>query len=348
MLSLMPSEPVDGLGVPRFGSYAGAFATTDLTSLSGRFRPTLAQRLSGRKKWFYGFVATDEIAAMWAVADLRYLSNAFSMAVDLKTGEVLADESFVGLPGALAKVADEPLTRAQIRFVSPSSSFSVKGSEHALKVQIQLGLPVPLMPKLLRLDVSLWLTAHEPARSPLTVVSPVDGGIVNVTTKLAGVLADGTLETKGRTYSLRDAVGGFDHTHGYLARETAWRWAFVCGRLPSGEPFGLNLVEGFNESRDDVNENAVWCRGQLASLGRARFEFNRGDPLDEWRVKTTDGSLEMTLKPLAAHRETKDFGVVKSAFLQPMGLWSGWFTLNHQRCFFSNAPGVAEDQNVRW
>jgi hypothetical protein len=67
-----------------------------------------------------------------------------------------------------------------------------------------------------------------------------------------------------------------------------------------------------------------------------------------WRVTTTDESLEMTFKPLAVHREAKDFGWVRSAFVQPMGLWSGWVKLRGQKMTFVNVPGVAENQNMLW
>jgi Protein of unknown function (DUF2804) len=351
VLPPIPSAPVDALGAPHFGSYCGAFDTVDLTGLAGGFRPSLGQKLTRRKKWHYGFVATEEVAAMWAVADLRYLASAFTMAVDLKTGIKLIDTSLVAPPSPLACVSDAPMDGSHVRFASPRGRFSVNGSAQGLAACVQLGGLLPTTKTKLRLDCVLHATHRQ---TPLTVIAPVEGGIVNVTTKLVGLEATGTLAVGTRTYSLAGAVGGFDHTHGYLARTTAWRWALVSGRLASGEAFGINLVEGFNEGRDDVNENAVWSPSpdassgaELTTLGRARFEFSK-DPMAVWRVTTTDESLEMTFKPLAVHREDKDFGWVRSSFVQPMGLWSGWVKLRGQKMPFANAPGVAENQNMRW
>jgi hypothetical protein len=143
-------------------------------------------------------------------------------------------------------------------------------------------------------------------------------------------------------------VGGLDGTHGYLARHTAWRWAFACGRLPDGSPVGLNLVEGFNEARDDVNENAVWLGGALWPVGRARFRWNHDDPLDRWHVTTTDGAVELTFRPIAVHREDRDLVLVRTRFHQPLGTWEGTLRLGGHTHQLQGIPGVAEDQNATW
>ena len=61
-----------------------------------------------------------------------------------------------------------------------------------------------------------------------------------------------------------------------------------------------------------------------------------------------DGALDLSFKPLAAHREQRDLKLVKSRFEQPIGLWSGTITLGDQQHRFENAAGVAEDQDVLW
>jgi hypothetical protein len=344
MFPLIPHSPIDSLGAPQFGTYAGAFENVNLNQMTGRHHPTPMQRLFSRKKWFYGFVCTHEVAAMWAVADAGYVSNAFSMALDLNSGEVLADESYLSGPRGITKVGDKPLDDLQVRFASASSSFVVNGNQHGIKTLVQLGAPIPLAKKKLRIECSQWREQSV----PLTVVSPVPGGIVNVTTKLAGLNCDGMLETPTRRFSLRDGIGGLDYTNGYLARETSWRWAFVCGKFESGERFGINLVEGFNESRNDVNENAIWIDGAVFPLGRARFQFDKSDPLNMWQVSTTDNALNMTFKPIATHREHRDLKVVQSFFVQPMGVWSGQVHVRNKRYQFAQAAGVSENQKVMW
>jgi len=342
----LPAAPhsIDDAGVPRFGTYQGTLDAVALDALRGEYQPSATRRLLTRKKWVYGFVATREVAAMMAVVDVGYTSNAFTMAVDLGSGRVLADAGFLGLPRPLVTVGDRPGAGLEASFRRPDAQLAVSRpfGDERYHFHVHVGLPL-----LSKLSCSFDLLAAG-ASPPLTVVAPVEGGIVNVTHKWAGLLGFGRLEAGGRSYLLDGGVGGLDYTQGYLARRTAWRWAFACGRLEDGAPVGLNLVEGFNESRDDVNENAVWLGGQLWPVGRARFTWNKADPLERWSVETTDGALKLSFKPIAAHREHLDLKLVRSLFVQPMGLWEGTITVGGRTYPVKDLPGVAEDQDVLW
>lgn len=347
--SSLPASPLsveDALGAPRFGTYQGSLDGVDLDALRGQFRPDALGRFQAHKKWLYAFVATPEVAAVFAIADLGYTSNAFVLAVDLASQQVLADQGLIGLPRPWVHLNHHvgPGLSARFRRADASLKAWRRFGEERYHARVRVGLPWPLRP-LLSLRLELLAAGAAPA---LTVIAPVDGGIVNVTQKWAGLLAQGELEAGGRRYRLDGGVGGLDSTHGYLARHTAWRWAFVCGRLDDGTPLGINLVEGFNETRDDVNENAAWLGTRLVPLGRARFQWNHDDVLDTWRVTTTDGAVDLTFRPIAAHREHRDFVLVRSRFSQPLGLWHGTLTVDGTAYAVNSAPGVAEEQDVTW
>jgi hypothetical protein len=184
---------------------------------------------------------------------------------------------------------------------------------------------------------------------PLAVIAPVrDGGVVNVTLKRAGLLAFGSLTVDGRRFDLDGGVAGMDYTHGLLARRTSWRWAMANGRLQDGTPLGLNLVEGFNEEAATVNENALWVGDRLIPLGRARFDYNKDDVLDPWRVRTVDGSVDLRFRPLHAHREDRDFKLVKSHFAQPVGRFEGEIRVDGHPVPVAWLAGVTEDQDILW
>lgn len=346
---LPPAPPSvdDGGGAPRFGTYEGTLDAVQLSSLRGSYQPNPVDRLRMHKKWLYGFIATREVAALFAVVDLGYSSNAFSLAIDLTTQRVLADEGYLGPPRPLVTVGDHPGPGLEVAFRRPDAQLTARRrfGDERFHGSVRLGPKLPFVRPKLQFGWELLAAGAAPA---LTVIAPVEGGVVNVTQKWAGLLSFGQLEAGGKRFVLDGGVGGLDYTHGYLARHTAWRWAFVCGRLDDGTPFGINLVEGFNEARADVNENAVWLGHELFPVGRARFTWNPKDVLDPWRVVTTDGALDLSFKPLAAHRELRDLKLVKSRFEQPIGLWSGTLTLGGQRYRFEDAAGVAEDQDVLW
>ncbi len=349
-MPLPPAPPSveDSLGAPRFGTYQGSLASARLGGLRGTWQPSRLARLAVHKRWLYGFVATREVAVLFAVVDLGYSSNVFTMAVELAGQRVLVDVGRLGPPRPLVKVNEYVGAGLEVGLRLPGASVHARRpfGDERYHVDIRLGLGAPVLRPSMVLRAELLAAGAAP---PLTVIAPVEGGDgVNVTQKWAALQAFGELEVAGHRYRLDGGVGGLDSTHGYLARRTAWRWAFVCGRLDDGTPVGINLVEGFNETRDDVNENALWLGGRLYGLGRARFTWNHDDVLDRWHVRTTDGVLDLTFKPIAAHRELRDLVVVRSRFSQPVGTWSGTITLEGQRWTLDAQPGVAEDQDVLW
>ncbi len=346
----LPSAPhsvEDALGAPRFGTYQGSLDAVKLGALRGEWQPSALERLVVHKRWLYGFVATREVAALFAVVDLGYTSSAFVMAVDFVTQRVLVDSGRLGPPRPLVRVNEYVGAGLEVGLRLPGAEFRASRpfGDERYHLDVRLGLGTPLVRPSLVMHADLLAAGAAP---PLTVIAPVEGGRVNVTQKWGGLQAFGELEAGGKRYRLEGGVGGLDSTHGYLARRTAWRWAFVCGRLSDGSPVGINLVEGFNESRDDVNENAVWLGDRLFAVGRARFEWNHDDVLDRWRVTTVDGALELTFRPIAAHRELRDLVLVRSRFSQPVGKWSGTLRLDGQTYTLEEQPGVAEDQDVLW
>ncbi len=347
LLSVCPATLEDARGAPRFGTYQGSLDEVNLGSLKGVFQPSTLTRFRTHKKWLYTFVATKEVAAFFAVVDVNYTSNAFVLAIDLASHRVLIDESYLGPPRPFTKVSDFAGVGLDVSFRRPEAHFSAhrNASDPRYHLHSRVGSPVPLITPRFALDAAMLVSGAPP---PLTVIAPVDGGIVNVTQKWAGLLTFGQLIANGKRYLLDGGVGGLDSTFGYLARETAWRWAFACGRLRDGTPLGINLVEGFNETRDDVNENAVWLGDSLFPVGRARFEWNRSDVLEKWRVRTVDGAIDLTFTPLAVHREYRDLKLVISRFAQPVGLWEGTVTVNGVTHSIHGVPGVTEDQFVRW
>ncbi len=351
MSAALPKAPravTSETGTPLFGTYEGSIPKVNLHSLQGEYRLGPLGRLKKHKRWVYSFIATPEVLTLQAVADLGYSSNAFILVADLAQGRVIYDHSMLGSPRPLVHVSDYPAEGVEASYRYPRVKMHTSRAFGAERYHIETthAGSRPLGAPRLKLSADLLAAGAPP---PITVVAPVDGGgVVNVTQKHAALLSFGSLEVNGRTFSLDGGVGGFDYTNGYLARHTAWRWAFACGRLGDGSPFAFNLVEGFNETRDDVNENALWFRGRLSPLGRARFTFDRHDPQKPWHVRTTDGALDATFTPIGLHREERDLKFARSFFIQPVGTFAGTLKLDGRTVAFEQVPGVTEDQDILW
>ena len=186
----------------------------------------------------------------------------------------------------------------------------------------------------------------EGAPPPIGVVAGLgEKDLVNATEKGALLAVTGAAAIAGRGSSLDGGLGGYDYTHGYLARHTAWRWAFLLGRAESGERVGLNLVQGFVGEP----ECALWVDGELYPLAEGRFTFDPRRPTEPWQVRTADESVDLRFEPGGIHQEHKNLGVITSRFIQPVGCFSGTIRVpGRAPLVLSRALGVVEDQDVLW
>jgi hypothetical protein len=334
-LSSPPADVVDpGTGAPRFGSYRGPLPRVELGALAGGRLPRL-RRLVREKRWMYAAISADPLLLGIAVVDLGYLANAFAFVFDRRAGRMVADHTALG-PGPVASVNE-------LAGAGHHARFAFAGNE----VAIQRGLAsstygVRVRMRDLRVDAELDASA---APDGISVIAPIAGGVVNTTEKRALLAVRGEASVGGHTTSLEGGFGGYDYTHGLLARHTAWRWAFAQGRTTGGEPVALNLVEGFVGEA----ECALWLGGDLHPLAEGRFSFDARDPEAPWQVRTADGSVDLRFQPGGAHREEKNFGIVASRFLQPMGVFSGTVRIpGRAPVELRDVLGVTEDQDVLW
>ena len=361
MPALPPAPPeVPGPdGLPPFGAYAGELGRVDLARLGPPHAlPGWARRLR-TKRWHYALYATPEVLAVMAIAEMGYAANAFFAAVDLRDKQPLADETLLGPPAPLSRVSDAIGRGLLARFRVPGARFRFSRGSDPDRYRHEVEISALRRPRTgrIHLEGEALVTGAPP---PLVLVAPVPGGGgegsrsalhrdgVNVTQKSVGLLASGRLEVGRRHYSLDGGVVGLDSTHGLLARHTRWRWAMGCGRLDDGTPLGFNLVAGFNEMGGGAGENVLFLGDQLEAVGAATFRFNPADPLDPWQVSTADGAVQVTFRPLHAHRDVRDLLVLRSRFVQPLGFFAGRLRFRGREIPLGELPGVTEDQDMLW
>ena len=133
---------------------------------------------------------------------------------------------------------------------------------------------------------------------------------------------------------------GLDYTHGYLARETAWRWAFANGRV-NGRPVAFNFSEGFVQGE---GESAVWTDGEPRPAGKISFTFDGTAPASPWHIRSEDGRVDLVFHPEGYRAQTIDLMVISSRYVQPFGTFSGRL----HDVEVHSLPGVAEDHTARW
>jgi hypothetical protein len=333
----VPPSLFDLKGEPRLGAYQGSMKTVDLRSRLGGGLLGRLKQFTKLKRWVWGGVATGEVFIGFALVDVGIASNAFFFAVDLKGGRVLADKSFLGLPGAL-RLADRPGDGMSARMFAPGATLRVH------RPQGTPGFHVELRSGDVEVDV---LLDSADAPDPLAVLLPLKNGDLNFTQKTTLMPAAGTLTVGAKTWTLSGGFGGLDFTHGLFPRMTAWRWAFALGADSEGLPVGFNLTDGLSDA--SANENAIWIGRTLIPVQPPRFMFDAANLHGPWQVQTADGAVDLKFNPRGMHREDRNMMVVESHFAQVAGLFTGTLRepggkVHHVK----DLPGVTEDQRVLW
>lgn len=332
VLTAAPETFVDpATGLVRFGSFQGGLPPIDARGLgAGPLR-----RLLRRKRWIYAAIAADPIFVGAAVVDVGYASNAFVFAwLKGQRGLAIA-RTAVGGPGG-AKVSDQ---------AGEGCFASFQGGGLKIRLTRAIGVSAYSLAaegRGLRLEARLEGRAAPPAISAIAALGP---GLVSATEKQALLTCEGELRIDGHARSLSGGLGGFDYSHGLMPRRTAWRWAYALGRAQSGERVGFNLVEGFVGEP----ECAVWVDEALYPVGEGRFTFDAAAPLGPWRVRSSDGVVDMDFEAGGMHAEERDYTLLVSRFRQPVGLYRGVIALPGRAPLrLDGVLGVTEDQRVLW
>jgi hypothetical protein len=318
----------------RAGSFRGGIPSVDASVLGKG--PVF--RVAHEKRWVYLAITADELLAAAAIVRLGYAANVFAFAYDRAAGRMLASFSTT-TPGFAAHVGDTGGEGCLARFRWLGAQLSVERGLGERDYRVEVAAPD------LRISARLSTEGTPPPIGAIASLSGPPEDLFNATQKIVLCPAVGEVLAKGTHRSLDGGLGGLDYTSGFLARRTAWRWAFALGRAQGAERVAINLVQGFVGAA----ECAVWIDNELYPVSEAVITYDEKNPLSPWRVHTREGELDLTFEPGALHSEQHDFRVVASRFLQPAGSFSGTIRLRGREAIgLDRVLGVVEDQEVVW
>ena len=325
-LERAPGAPYGPGGEALVGTWRGACETTSLERPARRAGLGRIGQVISEKRWQWFGVFDEAIFLGGAAVRLGWASQLFLWVFDRSAGRMLLDWSRTGPAGSVV-ISDHPGAGVVARSRPPLGQLRLARRGDGVRISGRVG-PA-------RLELACEGSAVEPA----TAIAPVEGGVLNVTQKQAGLEAIGWVELGGRRRVLGPGARAcLDYTHGLLARRTAWRWAIGAGRDARGRRVGFNLVEGFNQGL----ENVLWVQGHPVALGPAQFVCGEGDEA-VWEVRAGQGRLRARLEPQGHRREDIELGVAASRYVQPLGVWRG-----RVDGVDFEAWGVAEDHRARW
>lgn len=303
------------------------------------FSPGRAGRLTralSEKAWLYAAIVSDEVWISLCVVHLGYAATAFVFAYELGRGRMLLDSTAIA-PPFRARVSRDLHAGGDVA--------SFRGVGLTVRVE-RVGGDVRGDGELVAraegdgVDLSARLSCRGAPRA-VSAVAALSRDRFNTTEKRAPLEVTGRARFAGRAFSLDGALGGYDFTRGLLARRTRWRWAFGLGRV-EGAPFAFNLVSGFVGEAECV----AFGGGRTSPLSEATIDLDPAAPHRPWRVTGEGYALDFT--PGAIHAQRTNLGVVRSRFLQPVGVYDGAFDLDGRRLALEGLPGVIEDQDVVW
>ena len=332
ILNPAPDAVCDSIGQPQCGKYMGALASIDWSDLSLPYRHSAWWRYFHHKRWQYVALATDQLFCGIAIIDVGWTNTAFAYVFDRVQKKIIASFSQDGLPRFSAQIGNLPLAGAESHFhcCGHHIDWTYDGTNHRQELQ--------LSSKEFSIHAELSLSLSAPG---LSAIGLVQGGSVHSTYKSAGTPMTGEVLVGGERFSLDSGIASCDYSNGFLARETAWRWASAHGLR-----VGFNLQQGYF----DQYEKALWLDGQLISLGAAHFDYDPQQALLPWHIYTDDGLLDLHFTPEGCRSENKNLLVAASRYIQPIGRFNGWVKANKNAApeRINELAGVTEDHASRW
>lgn len=160
---------------------------------------------------------------------------------------------------------------------------------------------------------------------PLVQVSPITRTRPFYTHKVAAPAAGSLMVDSMEIVLERNgAIALIDEQKTYYPYFSFWKWATAAGYQDDGKIIAFNLCQNMIDDDEDFNENCFWVDGKIFYLKAARFEF--GEIMKPWKIKTTDGKLDLTFVPTGERADKVNVGgIFLSDFHQPFGLYNGRF-----------------------
>lgn len=303
------------------------------------------------KRWDYWAVLADDVTVSVTYADVGYLGMADVWWCDLTTGTEGGRPD--PRPGAFGvSLPDRPGTtplrargrRSKVDIVDDEGGTTITATwtenDEPASLEARIDLP--------------------PGHESLNVVIPWSDKTFQYTSKHQARPARGTLRVGERTWDFgvasgneRDggaAWGVLDVGRGRWPYSTRWNWGGGAGIATDGETtvglqFGAKWTDGTG-----FTENGVLIDGRLTKIGaELDWTYDWDRPLEPWRVRHPDGSLDVTLTPVHDKHSRLNAGVLATEVHQVFGRWSGHATDDEgRRVDLDGILGFAEESRSRW
>ncbi len=326
------AQLLDPQGRPLFGRFHSQVPALNWHTLAKPWQRSPLWRYFHRKHWHYLALAHEDWFIAMAIVDLGWANTAFAYVMDRRSGQLLLDYSRDGIPAYSARLSQQAEAGLACQFRFFSEQISLIHDAQSDCYLFELNLP----------QVSIQAQIQRNTQSPsLLAVAEVAGGSVHATQKTSAMSARATLRIGQQHLELEQVLASMDHSHGFLARDTEWRWASA-----HEHKLGFNLQAGYLGQ----HENALWLGQKIYPLSAAEFEYDKTDPRKDWQIRTSDGLVELRFVVEGLRSENKNLLIAQSRYVQPVGRFYGWVRSHAEAeaVRIDGLAGVTEDHFSRW
>lgn len=303
------------------------------------------------KRWDYWCVLAGDLIVSVTYADVDYLGMANVWWLDPNTGIAGGADSMLPFARGVSlpdRPGSEPLIyqgkASSLSLVDDAEGTTITASwsENGQSAHLDLRVELP--------------TGHE----SLNVVIPWSDRRFQYTSKHQARPAYGTLAIGGAVRSIGSAPGEpgpsageawgvLDVGRGRWPYSTVWNWAGGAGRTTDGVIVGVQLGAKWTEGTG-FTENGIVVDGRLSKIGdELEWTYEWENPMQPWRVRHIDGSLDLTLTPTYDRHSRTNALVLATEVHQVFGTWTGHVTdRDGTRHNLEAIAGFAEESRSRW
>ncbi|MBN1346325.1 MAG: DUF2804 domain-containing protein [Phycisphaerae bacterium] len=292
----------------------------DLNFEDAAFYPVRSAQQLRMKKWDMLHMVTPTHYVVFLIAWIGWAGFCTAHVYSRKTGKFLDDAQFRPPHPPLEMMRTSMTGRSVCAGKRASMTFDFQDQRRHISVDWPRFAGVGLTAEI--------LLTEPPGHESICATHLTSPKRAYYSHKINCMPASGTVRLGDETIPLRpeDSFGMLDYGRGYYPARTFWYWATASGIGGDGKRLGWNL--GHANDPDDHSENAVFHDGKCHKIGPVRCEVPRDDPMRPWRVRTTDGRVDLTFTPKTVRTMNVQIGPLHSKGHPVYGLYSGHVRLD--------------------
>jgi hypothetical protein len=161
---------------------------------------------------------------------------------------------------------------------------------------------------------------------------------------------EGFLRIENQIYDVAPLETSFKWSRAVMPYINTWFWASITGEIEN-EAFKITLGEGISDT-SSASENIIFINNKSFKLCNVAFKIKIDEAgnekiLEDWKVISDDGVVNLDFKPLITMNKYKNFLLSSRKNLKLLGLFSGFIKIDDKKYEVSNFFGFIERNTLR-